>query len=225
MTYIIGMRLGGYELLAADTLVSHPNGNTNELKIKATPLGLIAGAGIKDLIDNVAREVGRGENPSRQSVQMDVWWEVLMYRGPRRIPDGRDGVDLTNFVATLTFRNATSLYWITPEADWYPLSLAAGRSNAILPYDAPDEETLETVIPRLEARITPQDNFANNDEFTAHIQRHATIAGEEIARMAALSQTVCAQYQVAIHRDNRIKLTGFIDDPAADLNFALVHDL
>ena len=57
MSCLVGMQLGAYVMLASDVMVYHPQQVEYREKITRTQVGLIAGCGLSDLTDDVARRL------------------------------------------------------------------------------------------------------------------------------------------------------------------------
>jgi hypothetical protein len=93
MTCLIGLNLGAYAMIGADTMIYHPTQITYAPKILRTPFGLIAGSGLTDLIDNVVKRLADDAALNVDHVRRLIIHEFEKFSGPMRLHGGF-GMDL-----------------------------------------------------------------------------------------------------------------------------------
>jgi hypothetical protein len=213
MTCLIGLHLGAYAMIGADTMIYHPHQITYAPKIASARFGLVAGAGVADLIDTIAATLATGGPFTLEHITRLITREVESYSGPTHL-NGIDVRDHTQFFLTTSdaLTRSVSIHWGTPENGYELLPIATGRGVPVMPMDAPNG-AFDEMVARLAARIRPLASVENQEERDENIRCHCRVIGEEIAWIAARSRTVSPAYQIGVHVPDGIGLSQVLTRP------------
>jgi hypothetical protein len=201
-------------MIGADTMIYHPvRAATYAPKISRTQFGLIAGAGLSDLTNAVATRLALDRTENLAQVAEKIRSEVRAFQGPTHLPGGIDVRDHTVFLLTSpdAVNRNVHLHWGTPENGYDLLPVALGQGFPVLPLDAPPN-AFEEMGRRLAdaCRVAPS---ADGDEFAASIRYHSELIGAQLAWIAAQSQMVSHEFQVAIHTPTGVRISRVMQTP------------
>ena len=234
MTAIIGMNLGYYVMLAADTRTTYyPPGSPpfwldNTEKVCRTQPGIVTGMGYSDFTDAVkvrfaAEEPGHTERmvaiireerarfeqtwPGDERVQHHVRnINCWMASYGTIVDDGRSPAEPTLRLAL-----------IHPQHD-YQLALIQ-RNKALVGY--PDGMTPEQAAPMTELineQLKPMNSW---DEFQSNMEYHVALAGSVIKCLAAINDGVSPLFQVGVHTlRHGCAISPISDDGRFSLSFS-----
>lgn len=221
MTLVVGFNFGPYALVAADTRVSYyppsgPRCEDDHRKIVRTPLGgLATGAGMIALLDPVkARLTGDVACVDDILRAIAETREAVEARYPN--PDARvaEALETTAWMFTyvtaidgaLRLRLGVACSARDAAAEYVP----EGTFRMFPPTGVSEEEERswwEFVRDELRPFVPQTDDFAQ------HLGHHVSVAGELIARVAAVNDGVAPTFQFAVHiLPYAVAVSGIIGD-------------
>lgn len=214
MTVIIGMNLGQYVLLAADTRVTYyrgvsetPEWQDDNEKILKTTMGLITGMGLVQLLDPVKNQLSV-EDP----IHTDRIIEIIKQQraiADRRWPTDPRIREALDHVTCWMFSYVTSSDPQHPTPDTvtlrlaiahphngYQLSLYGAPSGAIgFPHGIEPREA-ESITKFLNDNIKPMSDWS---EFESTVNHNASLAAQIIRYLSEINEGVSPYFQIGVH--------------------------
>ena len=199
MTLLIGINLGECVIIGADTRVNHGRHRWEDgyQKIGVVPTGLIAGAGLSEVHDEVEAALRSSRALNGRQIAETARAACDRRRGRYRI-NGRDLVDITQFLMTTQAADVEGrvfVQWWTPEQPDALHPIAINRGMPIMPVDTTNQD-LDEVVARLDRAIRP---IQPGDDLEVSIRYHTRVIGEVVESIAQRSNYVSESFSVGIH--------------------------
>jgi hypothetical protein len=223
MTLLIGINLGEYAIIGADTRVNQgparwEDGNQ---KIQIVPTGLMAGAGLAVVHDEVRAALLR--NPQTRGADIAATARAVCerWRGQHRRVAGADLVDVTQFIMTMQGAEPGSPLFLNV---WHPeqpdalLPVVQNRGFPIMPIDT-NAADLTEVDEWLQREVRP---IGSGDELETVIRSHTRLIGAIISSIAQKSTYVSESFSVGVHfrAPQEIRLSEIMRTPDDFLRWA-----
>jgi len=213
MTLIVGLNLGDYALLGADTRVvcKYPDGtveNDDEaIKIYRFGLGVIAGAGLESLVKS-AIALTNGVDIAHVDQLLDiVEQERKRVLDAEADADVKSGIEHTGWMFTyLAAKNGDrpQLATTAPLAPtrWEPVPL--NHTWLLAPAGATVEQIREWLA-FLEANLKPLDHSEN---MQSNINHHRDVVGQLMRTVSQVNSSVAATFRIGVHSSpNRVGIS------------------
>ena len=217
MSFLVGLQLGRYVMLGADTQITGAE-VTYAPKLFRIRTGLVGGVGLSDLVDALVGRLVATHAVNLSRITDIIHEERSRYSGPTHLPDGTDVLEHTAWILTTEFRERASIaaYYFTSENGYEALPIAEGQALPIMPMDAPGGAWRQ-VADRINDSIRPP---KADDDIDENILYHTQLVGQVIANVAQYSGTVSVAFQVGIHiRGGTVRLSEMLEDVRAALVF------
>jgi hypothetical protein len=213
MTLIVGLNLGDYALLGADTRVvcKYPDGSTENddeaAKICKFSLGIIAGAGLESLVQSaVALTTGA------DITHVDQLLDIIEQERKRALdaePDAdvKIGIEHTGWMFTyLAAQNgdkpqlAATTQLMNPRWEAIPLN-----ESWLLPPAGATVDQIREWLAFLKANLKPMDN---SQDIESNVNYHRDVVGQLMRKVSEVNPTVAASFQIAVHSaPNRVGIS------------------
>lgn len=218
MTIAIGINLGLYAILAADTRTTYftPNSpfhDDNKSKVHKTTMGLITGAGFCPLLDFV--------NTRLATVKIENSYSMLSI-----IKEAREQIRQKWQHYSLIDSSIEQTGWIfsyyTPENDKQTLRVGAyhqslnkddyvlygvGDPVIIYPSELTHEE-VDNIHPNILSKIAIPNN---QSEIQSSIQHNTTIIAALILALSPLCRSISNRFQIGVHMNGQIGVSQITD--------------
>jgi len=227
MTINIGINLGDYVLLAADTrsvrslrdtIISHSDRHE---KVQKSEMGLIAGAGYADLLDDVKKQIAQ-ENIRHTDQIIHI---IKKCRENLSIKSTSSPIMVSNWIKItswlLTYTTSVhrspvlrlALIQSDDEISCYPKN----KSCVIMPSDSTHEE-VERITSLVDDNIKRLHGLARRDE---NISYHVTLIREVIKGVSQSHESVSQSFQIGIHTiDGRTGISGISENGSFSLSWS-----
>lgn len=206
MTLLIGINLSECAIIGADTRVNQgplrwEDGNQ---KIKIIPTGLMAGAGLAEVHDEVEAALIAGRVASNGEIAAVARTACERRRGRYPRVDGCDLVDITQFMMTMQGADAEAqlfVGWWTPETPDRLHSVTLNRGFPIMPVDTSAGDCAD-IVTRLNRDLRPMEHGA---DLEATVRYNVRVMGEIIESVGQRSDYVSESFSVGVHfREARV---------------------
>jgi hypothetical protein len=234
MTLILGMNLGSYVLLAADTRVSwYPPGQPMQYhdereKIRRTRMGIMTGMGLVNLLDSVKERFDE-EDPlhTDRLRQIIVEERDALPPGWMQSPRVKQAVEHET-CWMFSYVGADDLDNATPESVRLRLALSHPHDEYQLRIYPPNsggmgfpvgvtEDLADEIQQALNDALQPLENFSN---FETNLRHHVGVAAFMIRVVAKINDTVSPTFQIGVHRlDAGIAVSEICTDGGFSLHF------
>ena len=217
MTLIVGFNFGSYVLMGADARVCYyPNDRLvfrdDEEKIRETSMGLIAGAGLANLLDAVKVRL-KDEDVTHTDRIIEIVNEErrIIERRPEAL-SARVQEALTTTAWMFTYYGtgeATGeaspgihlrLAFTDPSEGYMPAFILPGQSWMMPPTGTTEEQFAEWRRLCLE-HTHP---LAEGEDFVQHLAHHSRLIANLVSEVAKVNDGVCSHFQLGLHRLDRI---------------------
>jgi hypothetical protein len=231
MTIAIGINLGSYAVLAADTRTTYhrfgmPFYDDNSTKVQKTTMGLITGAGFLPLLDSVKRKLATEQITNTERVLSIIKEESERTLQAWRTHSQIDSwVEQTGWIFSYTtlLNNQPALrvgiFHPSINKETY-VTYEVGYPEIILPVEL-DHETAEAIYdPILQQIKVPGDS----SELQSSIDQNIAVIGALINALQPHCPSISRRFQVGIHSGGQVgisDLTDIQDDGTFGLNIKL----
>ena len=214
MTLLVGMHLGSYVIIAADTRASWytPKGKfgyrDDAEKVRETDLGLITGAGLANILDPVKDALATNDHGVRTTHDLEAlmrnareayrdevdWWNAKPYLW--------EAFEITGWL--FTYQGGDSP---TAETCTLRLACASGSDGFRCRLIAPDQVYVSTPTGLAQEQVDAFRDWINEQliplaspsDFSANLNHHIGLIREVMKAVADLNDGVSAQFQVGVH--------------------------
>lgn len=212
MTMVVGMHLGSYVLIAADTRMTYyPSASTRSWrdgkgKVHTTKLGLISGAGFAPLLDAVRQRLATGEGEGIRcldDIKRITAEEASRHRPPLEWPDDAKRAHEKS-AWLMTWLNPTRLggdhlrLGLLPAfTDPHVYSIEKGDVALLAPLElSPDD--IEKARENLKRDMVTPDT---PEGFVASVEENVALVASAIRWGASVSDGVGEDFQVGVHTE------------------------
>ena len=231
MTIAIGVNLGSYAILAADTRTTYyrlgmPFCDDNSSKVQKTTMGLITGAGFLPLLDGVKRMLVTEQVTNTERVLSIINEESERARQAWRIHSQIDfWIEQTGWIFsyTTTLDNQPTLrvgiFHPSINKEMY-VTYEVGNPEIIFPVELNHETTEAIYDPILQRIKVPVDSSEVQDS----IDQNIAVIGALINALQPYCPSISRRFQVGIHSGGQVgisDLTDIQDDGTFSLNIKL----
>ena len=217
-TIAIGINLGLYAILAADTRTTYqlpgiPFYDDNSAKVQKTKIGLITGAGFLPLLDGVKKKLATEEVTHTERVLGIIKEETeRTLNAWRAYPQIESWIERTGWIFSYTtLLNNQPLLRV---GIFHPgLSQEAhaiyevGKPATILPMEL-DQETATAIYDSTLQRIKVP---TNSSELQSSIVQNSTVIGAVISALQPHCPSISRRFQVGIHSGGQMGVSDLID--------------
>jgi len=231
MTIAIGINLGSYAILAADTRTTYhrfgmPFYDDNSTKVQKTTMGLITGAGFLPLLDSVKRKLATEQITSTERVLIIIKEERERILQAWRIHSQIDSwIEQTGWIFSYTalLNNEPALrvgiFHPSINKEMYA-TYEVGSPEIIFPVEL-DPETAKAIYDPILQRIkVPTDS----SKLQSSIEQNSTAIGAVISALQPHCPSISRRLQVGIHSGGQVGISDLIDiqgDGTFSLNIKL----
>lgn len=228
MTINIGINLGHYIILGADTRSVYCWGNKiirhsdEHQKIQKTKIGLITGAGYTDLLDDVKRQIAEQDiehtdqiidiiRKCRENLSVRPFFPVL---GSKWI----EGTSwLLTYMTVIHDSRVLRLALIHRQFDDKVAFCENNKSCVIMPADSTPEES-EHVTSIVNSQVKPLEDLTRINE---NISYHVTLIRGVIKAVSENHKSVSRSFQIGAHTvDGRMGISGITENGAFSLSLS-----
>jgi hypothetical protein len=210
LSLIVGLHLGAYALIAADTRLSYYVNDVfgyrdDSEKIQVIEPGIISGAGLASLVDNVKKRLDDDELGVIDRISDLVRGEVAYtnqqpWATERRVADAIGHTAwMFTFVGVppgLQLSDAVLRLALTVPDKNYALAHVAPNDAWLFPPTDTTEEQFWTWKRRMKDGIEP---LLRAEDFQANLSRHVDLVGQLMADVSAVNKGVAPTFQVGVH--------------------------
>lgn len=225
MTINIGINLGDYVILAADTrsvcglgdtIISHSDGHE---KVQKSEMGLITGAGYADLLDDVKKQIAQ-ENISHTDQIIHI---IKKCRENLSIKSASSPIMVSKWIKTtswlLTYTTSVHrspvLRLALIQSDDKIVCYDKNKSCVIMPSDSTHEE-VERVASLVDGKIRPLHELAIRDE---NVSYHVALIRAVIKGVSQNHESVSQSFQIGIHTiDGKMGISGISENGSFSLS-------
>lgn len=232
MTIAIGINFGSYILLAADTRTIYYdwtghtiNYDDESVKIQKTSIGLITGAGSKQLLDSVKDVLRKEEVTHTDQILKIIHEERLKYQRLYWKSAAKD-LELTGWIFTYTtvennnpklrlgiFHSSLNLDKLALYEENYPA--------VINPHEA-TEEAVEEIVDFLKKKIKPFKEFTTLSD---SIQYHWCLIARLIQKIQPVFPSISSHCQIGVHTLEGLKgISSILKDTDPSASIRLTSD-
>ena len=218
MTIAIGINLGSYAILAADTRTTYhrfgmPFYDDNSSKVQKTMMGLITGAGFLPLLDSVKRKLATEQITNTERVLSIITEEREKTLQAWRIHSQIDSwIEQTGWIFSYTtpLNNEPTLrvgiFHPSINKEMY-VTYEIGSPEIIFPVEL-DPETAKTIYKPILQRIkVPSDS----SELQSSIEQNSVIIGAVINALQPHCPSISRRFQVGIHSGGQVGISDLTD--------------
>ena len=218
MTIAIGINLGSYAILAADTRTTYhrfgmPFYDDNSSKVQKTMMGLITGAGFLPLLDSVKRKLATEQITNTERVLSIITEERKKTLQAWRIHSQIDSwVEQTGWIFSYTalLNNEPTLrvgiFHPSINKEMY-VTYEVGSPEIIFPVEL-DPETAKAIYEPILQRIkVPSDS----SELQSSIEQNSVIIGAVINALQPHCPSISRRFQVGIHSGGQVGISDLTD--------------
>lgn len=218
MTIAIGINLGSYAILAADTRTTYhrfgmPFYDDNSSKVQKTMMGLITGAGFLPLLDSVKRKLATEQITNTERVLSIITEEREKTLQAWRIHSQIDSwVEQTGWIFSYTalLNNEPTLrvgiFHPSINKETY-VTYEVGSPEIIFPVELDPETTKAIYEPILQRIKVPSDS----SELQSSIEQNSVIIGAVINALQPHCPSISRRFQVGIHSGGQVGISDLTD--------------
>ncbi len=218
MTIAIGINLGSYAILAADTRTTYhrfgmPFYDDNSSKVQKTMMGLITGAGFLPLLDSVKRKLATEQITNTERVLSIITEEREKTLQAWRIHSQIDSwIEQTGWIFNYTtpLNNEPTLrvgiFHPSINKEMY-VTYEVGSPEIIFPVELDPETTKAIYEPILQRIKVPSDS----SELQSSIEQNSVIIGAVINALQPHCPSISRRFQVGIHSGGQVGISDLTD--------------
>ncbi|MBA7501464.1 hypothetical protein ES706_00034 [subsurface metagenome] len=203
MTINIGINLGKYIILAADTrtvyfLHGRQMYTDENQKIQKTKIGLITSAGHKGLLDEVKYQLAQRDIKHTDQIIQIIKEQVDAF-SPRTYPEIKKVIDMTGWL--LTYKTLVGkkpilrLALLHPQFNYELALYGKNKACVIMPFEA-NEETTEAVSDTINKKIKPLENISKIKE---NISYHSALIKQSVSTVSKNFESVSPTFHIGVH--------------------------
>lgn len=218
MTIAIGINLGLYAILAADTRTTYyvsgiPFHDDNSAKVQKTTMGLITGAGFYPLLDGVKKKLATEQVTNTERVLPIIKGEIGMTRNAwRAYPQIESWIEQTgwifSYMTTLNDQPLLRLGAFHPSLNREMYAIhEVGNPAIILPVELASE-----IADGIQDLVLKGINVPTGvADLQSSIEQNSILIGTVVSELQASCPSISKRFQIGIHSGGQTGISELID--------------
>lgn len=218
MTIAIGINLGSYAILAADTRTTYylfgtPFHDDNSSKIQKTTMGLITGAGFSALLDGVKKRLVTEQVGNTETVLRIIKEETEMARSVWRMyPQIESWIEQTGWI--FTYMTVLSDQPVLRLGAFHPslnremyATYEVGNPAIIFPVEL-DSQSAHEIHDLVVKRVKVPTGVA---DVQTSVEQNSALVGTVISELQPSCPSIGRRFQIGIHSGGQTGISSLVD--------------